>query len=205
MFNGMIDVSHHNGVADWAAVRRAGVVAVIHKASEGATFRDPAHDERRRAVEAEGLLWGSYHYSSGASVEAQVRNYLAAASPADDELICLDFEASSAGRDMDHAEMEEFVERLRAEIGRAPVIYGGTRLRRVLKTVTGSSVGACPLWYRWLDGTPRRVPTVWKSWTFWQYTNGKSGAEPHEVDGVGPVDRNIFNGSQAEFYARWPF
>ncbi|MDR4308398.1 glycoside hydrolase family 25 protein [Chelatococcus sambhunathii] len=205
MFNGVIDVSHHNRIEDFARLRRAGIVAVIHKATEGATFRDPLYRERREAARAAGLRFGSYHFSSGVSVEAQVENYLAHADPRDDELVCLDWEESFSGRDMPLAEAEEFVTLIEARLGRPPVIYGGRHLRERLVGVERSALSRCPLWYARFAPEPKGVPPLWDRWTFWQYTDGASGPEPHEVAGIGPCDRDLFNGTEAEFYARWPF
>jgi lysozyme len=205
LFNGMIDLSHHNVVRDWATVRRAGIVAVVHKATEGATFRDPAFAHRRAEAKAASLLWGSYHFSSGVDVEAQAANYLATATPAPDELICLDWEESTAGADMSLAQAEAFVGLVRAATGRLPVVYGGARLREATAGVAGSPLAACALWHARFAEAPKGVPPLWDRWTLWQYTDGRAGPEPREVDGIGAVDRNLFNGSEAEFLARWPF
>ncbi len=129
MFHGVIDLSHHNAVADWARVARAGIAAVIHKATEGATFRDPLFRERRDRARAAGLLWGSYHYTSGLPVADQVANYLRHADPREDELICVDYEDSTSGRTLALGELEAFVAELRDRTGRWPVIYGGRLLR----------------------------------------------------------------------------
>lgn len=205
MFNGMIDVSHHNRIEDWAAVRRSGIVAVVHKATEGATFRDGLYRERREAAKAAGLRFGSYHFSSGVDVGAQVENYLAHADPRDDELICLDWEQSTAGADMNLKQAEAFVEAVRARIGRPPVLYGGRHLREALAGVQRSPLAGCPLWYARFGPAPMGAPALWNDWTFWQYTDGASGPEPRTVGGVGPVDRDLFNGTEQEFRERWPF
>ncbi len=205
MFNAIIDLSHHNHVEDFARVRRSGIVAVIHKATEGATFRDPLFLERRDAAKAAGLRFGSYHFSSGVPVESQVENYLAHADPRPDELICLDWEESFAGRDMALVEAEAFVTLVRRRIGRLPVLYGGRRLREACAGVERSVLAKCPLWYARFAPEPKGVPPLWPRWTLWQYTDGASGPAPHEVDGVGPCDRDLFNGTEAEFFARWPF
>lgn len=236
-FNGVVDLSHHNALADWTALRRAGIAAVIHKATEGATFRDKTFRERRDKARAAGLLWGSYHFSSGMPPAAQVANYLAWADPADDELIALDHEPSTAGATMTVFEMVEFVERIEAATGRYPVIYGGHLIREAAAALTGPAEGdetaasadrpvtgagaladgsgeeasaamavlsRCPLWYARYAPAPIGIPTIWPRWTLWQYTDGKAGPEPHEVPGLGPLDRDTFNGTETELRARWP-
>jgi lysozyme len=210
-FNGVVDLSHHNAVADWTALRRAGIAAVIHKATEGATFRDRTFRERRDRARAAGLLWGSYHFASGMPPAAQVANYLEWADPADDELIALDYEPSTAGATMTVFEMVEFVERIRAATGRIPVIYGGHLIREAAASIEGpegaaarSILARCPLWYARYAPEPVGVPAIWPRWTLWQYTDGKAGPEPHAVAGLGPLDRDTFNGTEAELRAAWP-
>ena len=38
----VVDLSHHNGTIDWAALRNSGVQGVILKCSEATNFKDPA-------------------------------------------------------------------------------------------------------------------------------------------------------------------
>lgn len=204
-FNGVIDLSHHNAITDWASVRDAGIVAVIHKATEGATFRDRQFRDRRDAARSHGLLWGSYHFASGLDPADQVANYLDHAEPAEDELVCLDYEPSTAGADMSYDQIVEFVELIHSALGRYPVIYGGHLLREATKDIAGPSVlGKCGLWYARYAPAPIGVPHLWRDWTLWQYTDGKDGPEPHSVPGIGPCDRDTFNGSEADLRAEWP-
>jgi lysozyme len=67
MFDGIIDI-HHAKKIDFDRVRNAGIIAIIHKATEGATFRDKSYRERREIARDMGFLWGTYHYSSGKPV-----------------------------------------------------------------------------------------------------------------------------------------
>ncbi len=73
----VIDINHDNHF-DAIKARNAGVRAVIHKASEGATFLDPAYRRRRQDALAAGLLWGAYHFSSSRPANEQADNFLAA-------------------------------------------------------------------------------------------------------------------------------
>ena len=205
MFDGVIDLSHHNQVEDWERVRRAGIVAVIHKATEGATFRDPKFRERREAARASGLLWGSYHFSSGVEIGGQVDNYLSHADPRDDELVSLDWEESFSGTDMSLEQAEAFADLVERRLGRPPVLYGGRHLRETLTGVERSTLSRCPLWYARFAEAPVGVPALWERWTLWQHTDGRSGAEPREVDGIGPCDRDRFGGTEEELRRRWPF
>ncbi len=203
-FNAIIDISHHNNVTNWTSIRNAGVAAVIHKATEGRSYRDNQYHTRRQRARDAGLLWGSYHFSSSASPILQVENYLEYAEPANDELICLDYEPSSSGTNMSYGQMVEFVELVHATIGRYPAIYGGHLLREAVKDVTESVLSRCTLWYARYASTPIGKPALWPDWALWQYTDGNNGMEPHSVAGVGFCDRDTFNGTEAELRAAWP-
>lgn len=204
-FNAVIDLSHHNAVTDWKTVASHGIVAVIHKATEGATFRDPLHSGRRKKAKDSSLLWGSYHYASAADPALQVANFLDHAAPSDDELICLDYEPSRAGPDMSLDQMTAFVELIRAETGRFPVIYGGRLLREATTGIASSVLAQCRLWHARHAPEPDDLPPLWPTWTLWQYTDGHAGEPPHQAAGIGPCDRDTFNGTEAEFRAAWPF
>src|SRR5437870_8817789 len=65
ILNVVVDLSHHNRVADFNAVTADGIVGIIHKATQGFRFTDPKYQDRRsRALEV-GLLWGAYHFGVG--------------------------------------------------------------------------------------------------------------------------------------------
>ena len=69
-----------------------GIRGIIHKASQGADEVDPLYAERRSAALGAGLRWGAYHFGTGAEVDAQVANFLAAAQPDAGTLVALDYE-----------------------------------------------------------------------------------------------------------------
>ena len=60
----VIDISHGVGVSDFAAVRRSGIIGVIHKATEGGDFVDKSYAIRQPQAEQAGLLWGAYHFGT---------------------------------------------------------------------------------------------------------------------------------------------
>src|SRR4051794_16127137 len=59
-----IDVSHHNGKPDWAAVKQDGVKFVIAKATEDTPFQDPEYATNKRMAEAQGLAFTAYHFAA---------------------------------------------------------------------------------------------------------------------------------------------
>ena len=75
----VIDLSHYQTVTDINAIKNAGVIGVIHKASQGTRYIDPYYASRRREFEAAGLAWASYHFLMPDHAEEQMAHYLSAA------------------------------------------------------------------------------------------------------------------------------
>jgi lysozyme len=204
MINTIIDMYHGNSI-DFEETLEGGIVAIIHKATEGANFRDSKYHERRERAKELGFLWGAYHFSTGGSVSDQVENFLSYATLEDDDLISLDWEPSD-GPDMTLDQARHFVQMIKDETGRWPLIYGGHLLRESIGHNPDPILGNCPLWYSRYANSPIGIPTpVWPTYTLWQYTDGDVGPEPHETPGTSGVDRNIFQGTTQELKALWPF
>jgi lysozyme len=93
----MIDLSHHQGQPiDFAKVKAAGIVAVMHKATEGNYMRDAFYQVRRDAGERRRVLWGAYHFGAeGVSGKDQARYILEFVGDLDGDFVCLDFESYS--------------------------------------------------------------------------------------------------------------
>jgi lysozyme len=207
---GIIDLSDNQdqNSIDWNAVVAAGIVAVIHKATEGETHKDPFFDTRKKEAKKAGLLWGSYHYGRGgvaADGARQADYFLKVARPLPDELICFDCEADST---LDV--METFVRRVKDQTDRYPAIYGRHKLKAVLNGHLDSVVFKCHLWFNDFPADspiPKQdIPKGWRDWTLWQYWDGTSGPTPHGLAAIpGRVDRSVFKGSATALKAAWPF
>jgi lysozyme len=200
----VIDVSHWDDPINFTSVAADGIVAVIAKATQGATGVDPAYTKFKRAASRYNFLWGSYHFGTRADTNRQVANYLNIAKPKDKELVCLDFEENPNGSNMTLRQAREFVNLLEEEIGRYPVLYGGAWLKEQLNSRTDDLLSKCPLWISQYGARPV-VPVGWKKYVLWQYTDGHGGPEPHMVAGIGPCDRNQFNGTITQLRRVWPF
>jgi lysozyme len=200
MLDAIIDLSHYQPTVDFTQLKAGGIVAIIHKATEGRTSKDALCQPRRALALQAGLLFGTYHFGTNGDVKQQIANYLQGYVPGD--LCCLDIEKS--GKDgstsMSLAQAEEFADAVEAKTGRPPMIYGGgDYLRDVLRPPATSRLGRCPLWWaRYSSSPPTQLPAPWKSWALWQYScNGK-------VPGViGDCDRNRFAGDEAALSALW--
>ena len=62
IYDGVIDVSHHNGAIDWPAVAGAGIALAFIKATQGVGFVDPTFERNRNAAMAAGILAVPYHF-----------------------------------------------------------------------------------------------------------------------------------------------
>lgn len=207
-FDGLVDANHNDDIV-LNSLQAAGVVAVIHKASEGATFKDPMYPQRRYEARALGMLWGAYHFSSGRPPEDQVSNFISAlqwgVAPAFDAstLLCLDFENSTSGPDMSVDDACTFVRLVFQQTGRWPLVYGSNLVSDAdAHAALPCPLTNCPLWYANYNDQPERVPNrVWNSLALWQYSDGRNGPPPL----LAGLDRSCFMGTEAALQAAWPF
>lgn len=200
--NSVIDLSHHNGSVNLVQAAADGIVGVIHKATQGARFNDPAYATNKQKAADAGLLWGAYHFGDGTDAIAQADHFLDIVKPDDQTLIVLDFEENTAGASMTLEGARTFVNRVNDQVGRFPGLYGGSFLKHLLGQNLDPVLAGCWFWLAQYTDTPI-VPKNWPSWTMWQYTDGNNGPTPHEVQGVGPCDRDQFNGNLQELQALW--
>lgn len=220
----VIDISHNVQVTDFGAVRKANILAVIHKSTEGGDWVDPSYAPRRVEAESNGLLWGAYHFGTRQySGARQAQNFLAAARPTPRTLLALDFEHNdpNPNNTMTLQQAEDFVRVVQQSTGRLPIVYthaawangsrAGRRGVRLQKPVGPDSILAqCDLWL----ADPREepvVPDAWagRGWRFWQYAANESqsdaayGTTSRAIPGVTHCDRNLFAGDAAELHHYW--
>ena len=204
--NVLVDLSHHNEAVDFAKMKADGIVGVIHKATQGLTYVDKTYASRRRKAVDCGLLWGAYHFGVGADGSDQAQFFLKVTKPDEQTLLVLDYEPNLTGPTMALDQAREFVEHVAEATGRWPGLYSGHLIKEQLGGVTppDRQLSKCFLWLAQYNGPkPLNIPSTFKTWTFWQYTDGVHGPEPHRVDGVGLCDRNKFNGSLARLRKLW--
>jgi lysozyme len=202
--NVVIDLSHHNGNVDLAQAKADGVLGVIHKATQGLAFVDPMYAvNRNKALEAE-LLWGAYHFGVGGDGAAQADHFLTVVDPGPNDLLILDLEANPSGPSMSLDEAKAFLSRVEGAVGRRPGLYSGHYIKELLGNNADSFLADCWLWHSQYGPTPH-IHHTWPMWTMWQYTDGHVGPAPHAVVGIGPCDRNMFNGDAAALRRLWGF
>ncbi len=201
------DISHHNENVDFNKVKSAGILGVIHKATQsyGATlYHDKMYPERRIAAKAAGLLWGAYHFGTGGNGKGQADAFLAYTKPDQDTLLVLDFERSTTSGEtsMSLQDAKDFVSEIQQKTGKYPGIYGGALLRETLKASPDPVLSQCWLWIAQYASVPQ-LPNGWQDYTLWQYTDGINGPGALPVDGIGPCDRDLYRGSPGELVQFW--
>jgi lysozyme len=229
----VVDVYHKNTV-DFSSLKQAGIVGIVHKASQGVTIKDEKYRERRDQALDMGFLWGAYHFSSADDVQKQVKNFIEVIEWDKDSardartLLSLDFEPSGLvtkkdkdgkpvigndGKpvmvplpDMTLAQANEFVTAIKKITGRYPMVYGGHLLRESVKNANNTiPLAKCPLWYARYGDTPKGLPVhIWPAYTLWQYSDGKRGLQPRTVNGKG-IDRDTYLGTADDLREKWPF
>ena len=204
--NVVVDLSHHNETVDFAKMKAAGIVGVIHKATQGLTYVDETYADRRVEALECGLLWGAYHFGVAGDGSDQAQFFLDVTKPDRRTLLVLDYEPNLTGPTMSLDQAREFVEHVGEATGRWPGLYSGHLIKEQLggSTPPDSRLSKCFLWIAQYNGPrPLNVPPTFRTWTLWQYTDGVHGPAPHRVEGVGLCDRNIFNGSLAQLRRLW--
>ena len=104
LLNAVIDLSHHNNVTSYQDIRDAGIVGIIHKATQGVTGVDGTYGTRKPQALAAGLLWGAYHFASKGNAQKQADHFLDVVQPGPTDLLVLDFEPNAHDGTMTVAE-----------------------------------------------------------------------------------------------------
>jgi lysozyme len=201
--NVVVDISHHNGNIDLGGAKAAGIVGVIHKATQGTSMVDNMYQQNRQKAAAAGLLWGAYHFGSLGDGSQQADYFLKNANADAQTLLVLDYEPNGNST-MTLAQAKDFVTRVQQVTGSYPGLYSGSLIKQQLggKPVD-PLLSQCFLWLAQYGSAPTSIPQTWKTWTFWQYTDGDSGPQPHSVNGIGNCDRDQFNGSLTALQGLW--
>jgi lysozyme len=204
MINAVVDLSHHNASVDFPTLRGAGVIGVLHKASQGADYVDPAYVSRQPLARQAGLRWGAYHFGDGSDAATQAMHFLATANAAPGDLLVLDVEQNTAGSSMNLSQAETFVQTVFQHSGRWPGVYGSSYLKQLVTTAAATSpLSRCWLWVATYANQPLSLAPLWPNWTLWQYTDGTSGPAPQSVAGAGNCDRDMYNGDLAGLQRWW--
>jgi lysozyme len=193
-----IDVSHDDGDVDWPSVARSEVRFAYVKATEGSHLVDPRFAVNWPAIREAGLLRGAYHFARPAGdPEVQAAHLASVIGPLSwGELPpALDLEVlDRQPRDEVIAWTLSFVAKAEALLGCPLIIYTGGLWRNQLGSPDVEALASRLLWTARYGEDRPIVPVPWKTWSFWQFTDGRSG-NALAIPGVsGPCDCDWFNG-----------
>ena len=179
----VVDLYRGDVVADWTAVRAAGVLGVIHKATQGVGYVDRTYALRRDDARSAGLLWGAYHFGTADPVAQQVDNFLEVIGRDRDLLLCLDWEPNGRKATMSVEQARQFVETIAAKTGQWPVLYCGSLAKETLPASGDPVLSKCRLWLSQYGAKPV-CPPGWAQPWLWQFTGDGVGPGPHEIAGI---------------------
>lgn len=226
-FVGIVDIHHHDGAYDLDELQRGGVVAMVHKATQGeklksnvrgSGWKDPAFKEAMRRVKAAGMLRGAYHFCTGtADGRDQAEHFLSTVGDdIDDMLLMMDWESNpdDIAGDMTRDNLALMAETIKERTGRWPFMYSFTHYFKKNYKTEHPVLGRCPLWIAQYGEKPRWLPPGFAHYELWQYTSGKAGPRdqrtyPRTTPGFkrDRQDRNAYFGGGAEELAfdwlRW--
>jgi lysozyme len=194
-----VDVSYYQGSINWSSVRAAGVGFAFIRVSDGIGKHDPKFASYWAGAKNAGLIRGAYQFfRPNQSVTAQADlmiNSIGTLRPGDLAPV-IDVEVTGGlGASTVAADVRQWVDRVRAATGVAPIVYTGKYFWR--DQVGGSTAEAAnPLWIAQYTSQCPDLPSPWTTWKFWQYS------DTGHVAGIsGGVDVDRFNGSMADLRA----
>lgn len=187
----IIDLSHHNEVTDFDAIKKNGTIGIIHKATEGWSLVDETYKEREQAAKFAGLEWASYHYLHHGNVEDQMANYLQTINPQKGNRVIIDYEEPGVTLD----DLREAVAILFDHEPKLEVsVYSGHLIKEHLGDGHDELLAQTSLWIAQYTSDAMNVTWPMGTWnvvTLWQYTDSAPCA------GVAAAcDGNKFNGTE---------
>jgi len=184
-----LDISHYQGKETRLPfTKKDNISFVICKAAEGATGVDPTFRYNLKNIQAEGLIWGAYHfYLSKDSGETQANHFLEVVKAFSNENLppIVDVEDSLINK----GQLLLFLSVIKRATNRTPLIY--TNYECANAYLNDTAFAKYPLWIAHYSNTPPLLlPAAWKgqAWNFWQksanyYVNSTAN------------DFDVFNGS----------
>lgn len=192
-----IDISHHQGYPDFEQVAAEGVLGMIHKVSEGTSYKDPNRAENCSNAIAAGLSISTYHWlSPGSDPADQMKFYLDLLEPVKGERVVIDYEQDGCTL----SGLEKAVQAL-MDCGSALqiTIYSGHLLKEQLGNDYNELLAKnTDLWLaQYTSGDISWPEGTYPEWKLWQYMDTGT------LDGIDDayVDFNNFNGTRDEFLA----
>lgn len=201
-----IDVSRWQGDIDWRRVRQAGIEFAFIKATEGGDHLDPKFRQNWYGAKRAGIARGAYHFVYWCRPAKEQADWFIRNVPNDPDALppVLDLEwhpfsktcPKPVSRAVALRKAKIILAAMERHTGKRPIIYTDPNFYRdILK----GQFKDYHFWLRTVAAEPhKKYPG--RKWAFWQFTT--TGIVP----GIsGPVDRNIYNGSRADWnlVLRW--
>ena len=201
----VIDLSHHNDVRDWNAVKTFGILGVINKATEGNSFVDKTLAIREKPVRDHDILYGAYHYLRPGDPVEQADFFLKAVnslSHPEEMLLALDHE----DRDVPLEDAKAFLARILEKTGRRAILYSGFLIKEQLRDDADAFLAQHRLWLSHYSAAPK-WPDNWTAPWIIQFTGDGVGPEPHNVPGIVAGNKGLdidhYGGSAEQLTAEW--
>jgi lysozyme len=188
------DISSYQPVVDFKLYKANGNEFCFIKASEN-LYKDPCFDAHWANSKAAGILRGAYHYyhpKDDALAQANYFSNVVGKLGAGDLPCVMDWETTDGfPSSVDRAGGALFLQTVAEKTGKTPIVYGSPYFLQDL--LLDESFANYALWIAHYQTKCPLVPTPWKYWSFWQYTDG----------GASNMDLNKFNGplSQLQKFA----
>jgi lysozyme len=200
----IIDLSHYDPAYDYSAVKAAGIVGVIFKATQGQSWTDDTYVQQQHAAKAEALKWAGYHFADSSSVQGQIDNFMRFCCPDPDEAFVLDWE-DNGGNKMSLSNVEKWIDGVESRLGRPEqcILYGGNTIKEAVGSNKNDFLSKRRLWLCQYSSTPSWPTQVWPTFDYWQFTDGANGPSPHSINGVGHCDINSYEHSKEQLIAEW--
>lgn len=189
-----IDISHWQGFPDFRKVREAGVIAMIHKCTEGTGYSDPNRRKNCSNAIKAGIKVATYHWlKPGNNAADQMEYYLDQLDPVPGERVVIDYEEDGCTLDM----LKAAVQYLKDDPRDLQVtVYSGHLLKGQLGSKRDAFLAEnTDLWLAQYTSVAPSWPTgTYSHWSLWQYS------ESGTMDGIenANVDLNRFNGSDEQ-------
>lgn len=228
----VIDMYHGNAVAlpNFAAMKENGLYAIVHKATQGNSYKDPLFANRIAAIAEAGLLPGAYHFLDSTDPRKQADNFIKATFAREkipgNLSIWADYEDYRSSASL--KQLMEFITAVETD-NRVPDgvqmgVYSGNRIRETLRPHPGGHqdpemLGIVDFFQRrrlWMAQYGPRLVIPWP----WNEPIAKTSNEsaPLPPPGVfmwqftetgrfdpliGKTDGNFFDGTFEQLQARW--
>lgn len=205
------DVYQGDRLYDLAVAKEAGLLGIIHKATQ--FVADHSYAGRRVWAGECGLLWGAYHFNTGENVQTQAHRFLSVAEPDASTLCCLDLEPYPRNHQpMSLAMAREFMEIVDDATKRKTWLYSGSAIKALIVGASQADrefFADHPFWICQYNVVPvmtdeNHRPLPWTKPDLWQYTGDGIGPLPHTLPGLQPnIDLNSWAGTDQALRDLW--